>query len=375
MKCVIPGINVKVVARAVHSLCRIGDELYVEPESSKLSLRAVSSSKSAYASFTFFDSFFSYYNYQQPNSQEEDVTCKISMKSCLSVFRSPGHMDKQVETCQIKLEPGADKLVFEFQYHHGIVKTHYLPIIECETLEAVYSKDTVPNRLVAQPKLFTFSLTNFQLNTPELTWVISAEKMLVRNFAEDETEMTKGVRTELCLGPREFDQYNIEMDTSITFCLKEFRALLQFAEAVSLPIVANFETGGNSSTVYQHNVTGKSSVKKKSSVRKKVPPLNSSTNTSIPGPSVTTNSFQNNCIIESATESLPTLRILELRPEENDARGNSEEDEEDTLPQTPPPVKKVRYIFKRCFQNTFNSQMLADLDEVLAGDSDEEKRT
>lgn len=69
-----------VLARAIHALCRIGDELYVEPEPAKLSFRAVSASKSAYASFTFSESFFSYYNYEQTKSQEEDVTCKVSMK-------------------------------------------------------------------------------------------------------------------------------------------------------------------------------------------------------------------------------------------------------------------------------------------------------
>jgi hypothetical protein len=69
-----------VLARAIHALCRIGDELYVEPEPAKLSFRAVSASKSAYASFTFSESFFSCYNYEQTKSQEEDVTCKVSMK-------------------------------------------------------------------------------------------------------------------------------------------------------------------------------------------------------------------------------------------------------------------------------------------------------
>lgn len=81
---------ISVLARAIHALCRIGDELYVEPEPAKISFRAVSASKSAYASFTFFESFFSYYNYEQQWSQEEDVTCKVSMKvrKCLHAIHS-----------------------------------------------------------------------------------------------------------------------------------------------------------------------------------------------------------------------------------------------------------------------------------------------
>ena len=53
--------------------------------------------------------------------------------------------------------------------------------------------------------------------------------------------------------------------------------------------------------------------------------------------------------------------------------------EEDAVPGTPPPPlsKKARYIFKRCFEATFNSQMIPGYDEVLAEDSDDEsnKRT
>jgi hypothetical protein len=58
------------------------------------------------------------------------------------------------------------------------------------------------------------------------------------------SEMKKTVRTELCLEPAEFDHYSIGVDTSVTFCLREFRALLLFAEAFNLPVAANFEIGG-----------------------------------------------------------------------------------------------------------------------------------
>jgi hypothetical protein len=57
-------------------------------------------------------------------------------------------------------------------------------------------------------------------------------------------EMKKTVRTELYLEAGEFDHYIIGVDTSVTFSLREFRALLSFAEAVNLPVTASFETGG-----------------------------------------------------------------------------------------------------------------------------------
>jgi hypothetical protein len=47
----------------------------------------------------------------------------------------------------------------------------------------------LPNRLVVQPKLLTFALSNFQLNTLELTLVVTPKKIQLRNYAEDESGM------------------------------------------------------------------------------------------------------------------------------------------------------------------------------------------
>lgn len=49
------------------------------------------------------------------------------------------------------------------------------------------------------------------------------------------------MRSQLTLKPQEFDKYLIRLETSLTFCLKEFRAFLNFAEAVNLDLNVNFE--------------------------------------------------------------------------------------------------------------------------------------
>lgn len=80
-------------------------------------------------------------------------------------------------------------------------------------------------------------------------------------------------------------------------------------------------------------------------------------------------------IIESVSELLPRFGVQEdcVRDSGNtqDAENNADED---AIPATPPlpPAKKARYIFRRCFEATYNSQMLPGYDEVLAEDSDED---
>jgi hypothetical protein len=79
-------------------------------------------------------------------------------------------------------------------------------------------------------------------------------------------------------------------------------------------------------------------------------------------------------------ELLPRFSINEDYVKENSTAQDGENSaDQDAVPGTPspPPSKRARYIFKRCFQDTFSSQMLPGYDEVLAEDSDDEfsKRT
>lgn len=117
MKCLITGGNVKVLGKAVHSLSRIGDELYLEPLKDGLSLRTVNSSRSAYACFLFAPLFFQ--QYQEASPGQDLLRCKILMKSFLSVFRSLATVEKTVEKCCISLSGSNSHLVVQLHCRYG----------------------------------------------------------------------------------------------------------------------------------------------------------------------------------------------------------------------------------------------------------------
>ncbi|KAK7505982.1 hypothetical protein BaRGS_00002704 [Batillaria attramentaria] len=249
MKCIVPGVNLKVFGRAIHSLAKIGDELYFEPLEQGLTLRTVNSSRSAYACFLFFPSYFQHYddgsrNCDSGDSEEEGLRCKLTMKSVMTVFRSLSTIEKTVERCKITHNAREARLVFELHCRHGIVKTHNLAYIECETLQAIFSKDLCPNKLTAPAKLLCEAVVNFQTTQEEITLTLRPDNVSLKNYLEDEPDPTKVVHTELSLVPEEFDQYQVGVDTDITFCLKELRAILAFAETAGLPLNIHFETAG-----------------------------------------------------------------------------------------------------------------------------------
>ncbi|KAL9981649.1 hypothetical protein ACROYT_G010382 [Oculina patagonica] len=249
MRCVIPGRSVKLFAKAIHCLSKIGSELYLEALSEGLALRTVSSSRSAYACFLFNESFFISYddgsNDQPTDSEEEDMfKCKIAMKSCLSAFKSMNTIEKTVDQCKIDLNVREARLVFLLYCRHGITKTYNLTFQECETLQAVFSKDLCPNFITAQAKILNDAMYNFPNNQEEVTLVVCPETFKVKNYVEDEPDPNRVIHTEMMLVPEEFDNYQIGVDTDVTFCLKELRAILTFAEFSSQPINVHFETSG-----------------------------------------------------------------------------------------------------------------------------------
>ena len=57
------------------------------------------------------------------------------LQSALAVFKTPGTLEKQVDSCHIQLDPSSETLSFILKYKNSIIKTHLIPIIDCETIK------------------------------------------------------------------------------------------------------------------------------------------------------------------------------------------------------------------------------------------------
>ncbi|XP_019412189.1 PREDICTED: cell cycle checkpoint control protein RAD9A isoform X1 [Crocodylus porosus] len=245
MKCVVVGGNVKVLGKAVHALSRIGDELYLEPTENGLSLRAVNSSRSAYACFLFAPLFFQLYEAGGPDAHGELFRCKILMKTFLAIFRSLPSLEKTVSKCLISLNPRASRLVVQLHCKYGVTKTHNLSFQECELLQAIFDKQLCTSTLCASARVLVDAVVHFPVTLAEVTLGVGPSgKVSLRNYVDEETEPSKTMVTELCLSEDEFQDVRVPQETQITFCLKEFRGLLSFAESSNLPLSIHFDTPG-----------------------------------------------------------------------------------------------------------------------------------
>lgn len=244
MKCLITGANVKVLGKAVHSLSRIGDELYLEPLKDGLSLRTVNSSRSAYACFLFAPLFFQQYQAASPG--QDLLRCKILMKSFLSVFRSLATVEKTVEKCCISFSGSNSHLVVQLHCKYGVKKTHNLSFQDCESLQAVFDPASCPHLLRTPARVLAEAVLSFPLALTEVTLGIGrGRRVILRSYQEEEADSTsKAMVTETSIGEEDFQQLHAPEGIAVTFCLKEFRGLLSFAESANLPLTIHFDVSG-----------------------------------------------------------------------------------------------------------------------------------
>ncbi|CAM9506431.1 unnamed protein product [Bubo scandiacus] len=356
MKCIVAGGNVKVLGRAVHSLSRIWDELYLEPTDSGLSLRTVNSSRSAFASFLFAPLFFQLYEVGGPPPRQRALP-----------MQSPD-----------EVLPG--RLVVQLHCKYGVTKTHNLAFQECERLQAIFDTQRCTSSLCAPARVLAEAVVHFPPTLAEVTLATGpGGKISLRNYMEDEAEPSKTMVTELWLAKDEFETVAVAPGSHITFCLKEFRGLLTFAEASNLPLTIHYDAPGRpviftlADAVLEVHLVLATLSDPESSLQ---PPTANGVS-HLPAPSEDFTDDLESYMIAMETSAYeegsgvppsPTFPLCTPHPAESDPE--EEEEEEGAVPGTPP-HKKFRSLF-------FGSVLTpggpgpAPTQEVLAEDSEEE---
>ncbi|XP_008570307.1 PREDICTED: cell cycle checkpoint control protein RAD9A isoform X2 [Galeopterus variegatus] len=70
-------------------------------------------------------------------------------------------------------------------------------------------------------------------------------RVILRSYQEEEADSTvKAMVTEMSIGEEDFQQMQAQEGVAITFCLKEFRGLLSFAESANLSLSIHFDAPG-----------------------------------------------------------------------------------------------------------------------------------
>ena len=256
MKCKVPGRHIRMLGRAIHSLARVGEDLYIDPQSDGVGFRTINSSRSAFISFLFYERFFDEYIEKCPEilnrsldsntsmASQYSAKCRISMKAILIPFRSINVLDKTVEACSIRCLPHQEKVQVEFECKYGIRKRYTIPFIESEALTSDVDMAQSKNNFTCHAKVLNDAALNFLKAQEEITMMSSPDCFHIKTFLETDDQDVKDVRTEYMVPPGEFEAFAVETSTAVTYCLKELRALISFADAFTLPLSSSYGNGG-----------------------------------------------------------------------------------------------------------------------------------
>lgn len=90
------------------------------------------SSSSGYASIKLCPTFFHSYEVDPEQIETGDNCCRVALKACVPIFKSL----KSVETCDIRMNQSASKLIIQLHCRENTTKTHFVSILQLETLSA-----------------------------------------------------------------------------------------------------------------------------------------------------------------------------------------------------------------------------------------------
>ncbi|XP_036218294.2 cell cycle checkpoint control protein RAD9A isoform X2 [Bactrocera oleae] len=237
MKSTIDGGNTKVFAKAVQSLSKFGGDLFIEADIGGMQLRTLNPTKSAVGTYRFSRSFFDFYEVDQ----NEESFCKLDMRACLTVFRNT----KQVERCDMALLYDRTKFQIQLKCQHETLKNTFISVDDEENITTDMTPENSCNTICGSHKTFTEISNNFNPAEEEITLEAQEKKVNVMNYVEGSRVNEKFMRSQLQLNADEFETYKIEKETSITFCLKELRAFLMFAEALNESLCLHFDEAGS----------------------------------------------------------------------------------------------------------------------------------
>ncbi|EDV97615.1 GH16967 [Drosophila grimshawi] len=237
MKCTLEGNNARVIAKAIQSLSKVGKELFIEADLNGLRMRTINATQSAVGSISFSRSMFDMF--QLPTSG--DCCCKISMKPCLGVFRNM----KQVEHCELSIVGNHTKFQVNLRCKLETTKQALIAIVDEQNITSAVPTDQCANILRGDHKLFMEISNSFNASEEELTLEATPDSLSAKNYIEGARVNDKFMRSQLKLKPSEFEHYQVPEGSVITFCIKEFRAFLLFAEALNAQMTLEFDDAGS----------------------------------------------------------------------------------------------------------------------------------
>ncbi|XP_050014857.1 cell cycle checkpoint control protein RAD9B isoform X3 [Alexandromys fortis] len=203
LKCGMTGGQVKVFGKAIQTLSRVSDDLWLDP------------SEKACSEVCEFLSF------------------NIWLYSVLVFVFSTISM-VTLSHDEFKLQIG----------NKGIKRTHNVYFQDSQPLKILFEKSVCANILMIKPRLLSEAIALLTSNQEEITFSVTPGSFCLKSSNGESLDLSSSVYSEMSFGPEEFDFFQVGLDTEVTFCFRELKGILTFSEVMHAPISIYFDFPG-----------------------------------------------------------------------------------------------------------------------------------
>lgn len=87
-----------------------------------------------------------------------------------------------METCKIIYESGDANITINMKFKRDVTMTHIVKLIECNHPNVSIPQDDSMNQICAASSFFNQILLMFQHNDEDISWDVTKDKAVARNF-------------------------------------------------------------------------------------------------------------------------------------------------------------------------------------------------
>ena len=117
--------------------------------------------------------------------------------------------------------PNISKVKIQLICKYSVTKLYTFPFIESERLEMYHDVSSEGNSFSCHAKVLNEAVINFLRNQEEVTMIATPDKFVMKNYiSSNPQENQNAVHTELTMYPNEFQTFEVNSESSITYCLK-----------------------------------------------------------------------------------------------------------------------------------------------------------
>ncbi|CAF9919078.1 MAG: hypothetical protein HETSPECPRED_003939 [Heterodermia speciosa] len=246
---------------ALICLAKFGEQVSLEARHDRLTLAALNSSKTAYASFCLDKTtFFQNYHYSPSEAQsqraeaeaEPRFTCQLYNKALLSVFKGRLADNRErgtaVERCEVHVQDEPDnvecRFVVKMICRHGVIKTYKLTFEPVEVIHALFDKQNAKNKWKIESNVLRTFIEYFGAGT-ELLDIYSEEgRVTLTSYTEkvinDMDILKHPLRTSIAIDTLDFEEFIVEEKLRIGITVKDFKAIVTHAERLKTSVTAMY---------------------------------------------------------------------------------------------------------------------------------------